>query len=57
MLAAVFALIDVCWFSTYVLLVERFGRWLRRSAVKARIEPVTGLALVTSAARLASSNH
>ena len=57
MLSAVFALIYVSWFSTYVMLVERFGRWLRRPAVKARIEQVTGLALVTFAARLASTNH
>jgi threonine/homoserine/homoserine lactone efflux protein len=57
MLSAVFALIYVSWFSAYVMLVERFGRWLRRPAVKARIEQVTGLALVTFAVRLASSNH
>ncbi len=57
MLSAVFALIYVSWFSGYVMLVERFGRWLRRPTVKARIEQVTGLALVTFAVRLASSNH
>jgi threonine/homoserine/homoserine lactone efflux protein len=57
MLSAVFALIYVSWFSAYVMLVERFGRWLRRPTVKARIEQVTGLALVTFAVRLASSNH
>src|SRR5688500_4767769 len=57
MLSAVFALISVSWFSAYVMLVERFGRWLRRPTVKARIEQVTGLALVTFAVRLASSNH
>ena len=57
LLSAVFALLYVAWFSGYVMLVERFGRWLRRPKVKARIEQVTGLALVTFAARLASSNH
>jgi threonine/homoserine/homoserine lactone efflux protein len=57
LLSAVFALIYVSWFSAYVMLVERFGRWLRRPTVKARIEQVTGLALVTFAVRLASSNH
>ncbi len=57
MLSAVFALIYASWFSAYVMLVERFGRWLRRPTVKARIEQVTGLALVTFAVRLASSNH
>jgi threonine/homoserine/homoserine lactone efflux protein len=57
LLSAVFALLYVAWFSGYVMLVERFGRWLRRPTVKARIEQVTGLALVTFAARLASSNH
>jgi threonine/homoserine/homoserine lactone efflux protein len=57
LLSAIFALIYVAWFSGYVMLVERFGRWLRRPTVKARIEQVTGLALVTFAVRLASSNH
>lgn len=57
LLSAVFALLYVSWFSAYVMLVERFGRWLRRPTVKARIEQVTGLALVTFAVRLASSNH
>ena len=57
LLSAVFALLYVLWFSGYVMLVERFGRWLRRPTVKARIEQVTGLALVTFAVRLASTNH
>ena len=57
LLSALFALLYVSWFSGYVLLVERFGRWLRRPTVKARIEQVTGLALVSFAIRLATSNH
>jgi threonine/homoserine/homoserine lactone efflux protein len=33
------------------------GRWLRRPAVKARIEQVTGFVLVTVAVRLATATH
>ena len=57
MLSAIFALLYVSWFCGYVLIVERLGQWLRRPTVKARIERVTGLALVTFAARLATSSH
>ena len=57
LLSAVFAGLYVAWFGSYAVLVDRFGRWLRRPAVKARIERVTGLALVTFAARLATASH
>lgn len=57
MLSAIFAVLYVSWFSSYVLVVERFGQWLRRPKVKARIERVTGLALVTFAVRLATASH
>ena len=56
-LSAVFAGLYVAWFGSYAFLVDRFGRWLRRPAVKARIERVTGFALVTFAARLATATH
>ena len=57
LLSAVFAGLYVAWFGSYAVLVDRFGRWLRRPAVKARIERVTGFALVTFAARLATATH
>jgi threonine/homoserine/homoserine lactone efflux protein len=57
LLSAVFAGLYVAWFGGYAVLVDRFGRWLRRPAVKARIERVTGFALVTFAARLATATH
>ena len=57
LLSAVFAGLYVAWFGGYAVLVDRFGRWLRRPAVKARIERVTGLVLVTFALRLATATH
>ena len=57
MLSAVFAVLYVSWFTLYVLVVDRLGQWMRRPAVKARIERVTGLALVTFAVRLATASH
>jgi threonine/homoserine/homoserine lactone efflux protein len=57
LLSAIFAALFVAWFSLYVLAVDRLGRWLRRPKVKARIEQVTGLILVTVAIRLATANH
>jgi threonine/homoserine/homoserine lactone efflux protein len=47
----------VAWFSLYVTVVDRLARWLRKPKVKARIEQVTGLALVTVAVRLATSDQ
>ena len=57
LLSAVFAGLYVAWFGGYALLVDRFGRWLRRPAVRARIERVTGLVLLTFAVRLATATH
>jgi len=57
LLSAIFAILYVAWFSTYVMIVDRFGQWLRRPRVKARIEQFAGLALVTFAMRLATTNH
>jgi len=56
-LSAVFAAIYLAWFGLYVALVERFGRWLRRPRVKARIEQVTGGLLAVVAVRLATLSH
>jgi threonine/homoserine/homoserine lactone efflux protein len=56
-LSAIFGVLYVTWFSLYVLAVARLGRWLRRPKVKARIEQVTGLVLVTFAARLATASQ
>lgn len=56
-LSAVFAGLYLAWFGLYVLFVERLGRWLRRPAVKARVEQVTGLVLVGVAVRLATATH
>jgi RhtB (resistance to homoserine/threonine) family protein len=55
--SAIFAVLYLAWFSLYVAVVDRLARWLRRPTVKARIEQVTGLALVTVAIRLATADH
>jgi RhtB (resistance to homoserine/threonine) family protein len=55
--SAIFAVLYVAWFSLYVAVVDRLARWLRKPKVKARIEQVTGLALVTVAVRLATSDQ
>lgn len=57
LLSAIFAAIYLAWFSLYIVSVERLGRWLRRPAVKARIEQVTGLVLLGVAVRLATASH
>jgi threonine/homoserine/homoserine lactone efflux protein len=46
----------VGWFGLYVAAVDRLGRFLRRPAVKARIEKVTGLLLIAFAIRLATAH-
>jgi threonine/homoserine/homoserine lactone efflux protein len=52
----IFAVLYVGWFSLYVSAVDRLGRFLRRPAVKARIEKVTGLLLIAFAIRLATTH-
>jgi RhtB (resistance to homoserine/threonine) family protein len=56
-MSGIFAMLFVAWFSLYVLVVERLGRWLRCPRVKARIEQLTGLVLATVAVRLAAATH
>ncbi|WP_069111230.1 LysE family translocator [Jiangella alba] len=55
LLSAVFALLYLAWFGLYVAAVDRLGRWLRRPAVKARIEQATGVLLAAVAIRLATA--
>jgi threonine/homoserine/homoserine lactone efflux protein len=57
LLSAIFAAVYLAWFSVYIAAVERLGRWLRRPAVKARIEQVTGLVLAGVAVRLATAGQ
>jgi threonine/homoserine/homoserine lactone efflux protein len=57
LLSVVFALLYLGWFGGYVAVVDRLGRWLRRPSVKARIEQVTGVVLLSVAARLATAQH
>jgi threonine/homoserine/homoserine lactone efflux protein len=57
LLSAVFAVLYAAWFSTYVAAVARLGSWLRRPAVRARVERVTGVLLVAFAMRLATATH
>jgi threonine/homoserine/homoserine lactone efflux protein len=57
LLSAIFAALFVAWFTLYVAAVDRLGPWLRQPRVKARIEQLTGLILVTVAIRLATANH
>ena len=53
--SAIFAVLYLAWFGSYVVAVDRLGRWLRRPNVRSRIEQVTGLVLVTVAVRLSLS--
>jgi len=55
LLSGIFALLYLGWFGLYVAAVDRLGRWLRRPAVKARIEQITGVVLLTVAVRLATT--
>ena len=55
--SAVFAALYIAWFTTYVLVVDRVGQWLRRPAVRRRLDQLTGMALVAFAIRLAGSSH
>ena len=55
--SAVFAGLYVAWFTTYVLVVDRIGHWLRRPSVRRRLDQFTGFALVAFALRLAGSSH
>jgi threonine/homoserine/homoserine lactone efflux protein len=57
LLSAIFAVLYLAWFGLYVAAVDQLGRWLRRPRVKARIEQITGLLLVTVAVRLATTSH
>jgi threonine/homoserine/homoserine lactone efflux protein len=57
LLSAIFAVEYLAWFGLYVAAVDQLGRWLRRPRVKARIEQITGLLLVTVAVRLAAASH
>jgi threonine/homoserine/homoserine lactone efflux protein len=55
--SAVFAALYVAWFTTYVLVVDRIGHWLRRPSVRRRLDQITGFALVGFAVRLAGTSH
>lgn len=57
LLSALFAGLYLAWFTVYIACVERFGRWLRRPRIQARIEQVTGTALITAAARLLATSR
>jgi threonine/homoserine/homoserine lactone efflux protein len=57
LLSGIFAMMYLAWFGLYVAAVDQLGRWLRRPRVKARIEQITGLLLVTVAVRLATASH
>ena len=56
MFSVIFALLYLTWFGMYVAVVDRIGRWVRRPAVKARIEQLTGFVLLTVAVRLATAD-
>lgn len=55
-LSAIFAVLYLLWFGSYVAVVDRLGRWLRRPTVKARIEQVTGGVLLAVAVKLATAH-
>ncbi|BFV60919.1 LysE family translocator [Kitasatospora sp. CMC57] len=52
-LSAVFVLLYLLWFSLYTVTVDRFGAFLRRPAVRQRIERSTGALLIAFGVRLA----
>jgi threonine/homoserine/homoserine lactone efflux protein len=56
-LSAIFAVLYLAWFGLYVAAVDRLGRWLRRPTVKARIEQVSGLLLLSVAIKLATASQ
>ena len=56
-LSSIFAALYLAWFGFYVAVVNRLAIWLRRPAVKARVEQVSGLVLVSVATRLATAHH
>jgi threonine/homoserine/homoserine lactone efflux protein len=57
LLSAIFAVLYLAWFGLYVAAVDRLGRWLRRPTVKARIEQVSGLLLLSVAVKLATAGQ
>jgi threonine/homoserine/homoserine lactone efflux protein len=57
LLSLIFAVLYLGWFTLYVLVVERLGRFLHHPRVKARIERVTGLLLVGLAVRLGTTHQ
>ncbi|WP_405016036.1 LysE family translocator [Kitasatospora sp. NBC_00070] len=52
-LSAVFVLLYLLWFTLYTVTVDRFGAFLRRPAVRRRIERSTGALLIAFGIRLA----
>jgi threonine/homoserine/homoserine lactone efflux protein len=54
--ALAFAAVYLAWFSLYVAIIERFGRWLRTDRVRARIPRITGVLLIGFGVRLAASS-
>jgi threonine/homoserine/homoserine lactone efflux protein len=57
LLSGIFTILYLAWFGLYIAAVDRLGRWLRRPRVRARIEQITGLLLVSVAVRLATASH
>lgn len=53
LLAVEWVLVDLCWYVVLIWLVSQVSAWLTRSAVRRRLEQVTGLALIGFGARLA----
>ncbi|HET9111409.1 MAG TPA: LysE family translocator [Ktedonobacterales bacterium] len=53
LLAVEWVLVDLCWYVVLIWLVSQAHGWLTRSAVRRRLEQVTGLALIGFGARLA----
>ena len=57
LLSAIFALIYLAWFGLYVAALDKVGTWLRRPAVKARIEQISGVTFLGVAVRLGTTAH
>jgi threonine/homoserine/homoserine lactone efflux protein len=53
LLSALFAVVYLCWFGLYVIVIDRLAGFLSRARVRARIEQITGVLLVGFAVRLA----
>jgi len=54
LLGAVFSALTFAWLALYATVIEKAGRFLRRSAVRRAVEAATGVVLIGLGARVAT---